>query len=217
MSQRRSPKPARCAIVSGEKKLMRRKQGTAARVRDLFFFGAFFGSSFAAVGCAADAAPTDAAPKDGPACGSGESYGAEVGDFMQDFALRNQEGKTVRLSDFCGKVVALELGAMWCPTCQGEAEEINGLMDEYGDQGLVVLTLLTETGGQQNPETQDLKAWAETYQLETPVLADPEWRIWERYFEMHVTPRALIMGPDGTIEMSGLVIHREDLARIFDS
>ena len=39
--------------------------------------------------------------------------GHAVGQIAEDFALTDQHGETVNLSDFCGKVVLLEASAFW--------------------------------------------------------------------------------------------------------
>lgn len=39
--------------------------------------------------------------------------GHRIGQIAEDFALTDQFGETVKLSDFCGKVVLLEASAFW--------------------------------------------------------------------------------------------------------
>jgi cytochrome oxidase Cu insertion factor (SCO1/SenC/PrrC family) len=61
-----------------------------------------------ALGCASSpqqpsTAPVDAAP----------ATGIAVGNLAPEFSLADSEGRTVRLSDFRGKVVLLEFSAMW--------------------------------------------------------------------------------------------------------
>jgi hypothetical protein len=42
-----------------------------------------------------------------------EATGYAIGDTSQDFALVDQYGEEVTLSDFCGKTVVLETSAFW--------------------------------------------------------------------------------------------------------
>lgn len=55
---------------------------------------------------------------DGPAATgdpgkSGRAEGIQVGNLAPDFALQDANGRTVRLSDYRGKVVLVEFSAMW--------------------------------------------------------------------------------------------------------
>ena len=45
--------------------------------------------------------------------GATPTGGHAVGEIAADFALTDQFGETVNLSDFCGKVVLLEASAFW--------------------------------------------------------------------------------------------------------
>ena len=60
-----------------------------------------------ALSCTARA-PTDPAP-----VASAPLQGIEVGNRAPDFALQDADARTMRLSDFRGKVVLLEFSAMW--------------------------------------------------------------------------------------------------------
>jgi peroxiredoxin len=125
--------------------------------------------------------------------------GRNVGDPAEEFALQDANGETVRLSDYCGKVVYLALGAMWCSECAQHAEDIPALVDEFGSDEFSVLTLMTEDPDFEPPEANSLAVWAATYDLDTPVLADPNWGVWDRYYRYHAAPGQLLVGKDGRI------------------
>ncbi len=164
--------------------------------------------------CAEESAGAEAptitrTPLGGAACGALE-VGVTEGAYAQDFATFDQSGQTVLLSDFCGKVVALQMGAMWCPTCQNEAKHLQETQAKYAARGLLLLTLLAENAAFEPIELHDLGLWANYFELSTPILADPNWQIWDRYFEVHATPRSLLIGPDGKILKVGYVFTDED-------
>ncbi|GAB3545937.1 TlpA disulfide reductase family protein [Actinopolyspora lacussalsi] len=46
---------------------------------------------------------------------------------------------TIRLSDFSGEVVVLNVWGSWCPPCRAEADDLQAVQDELGDQGVRVL------------------------------------------------------------------------------
>jgi thiol-disulfide isomerase/thioredoxin len=64
-----------------------------------------------------------------------------------DWELKDLAGKTVKLSDFKGKVVILDFWATWCPPCRAEIPHFVELQKQYGDQGLVVIGMSLDEGG----------------------------------------------------------------------
>ncbi|HVM98184.1 MAG TPA: TlpA disulfide reductase family protein, partial [Candidatus Acidoferrales bacterium] len=67
--------------------------------------------------------------------------GARSGFPAPDFALTNLDGRTVRLSDFRGKIVFLNLWATWCPPCREEMPSMEQLHRRFESQGLVMLAV----------------------------------------------------------------------------
>lgn len=60
------------------------------------------------------------------------------------FALKNQQGKTVRLEDYKGKVVLINFWATWCAPCQSEMPELVKLQKKYAAKGLQILGVTYE-------------------------------------------------------------------------
>ncbi len=56
-----------------------------------------------------------------------------------DFALEDIRGRTVRLSDYRGKVVLINFWASWCAPCLTEMPELVRLQEEYGKKGLQII------------------------------------------------------------------------------
>ncbi|WNV91027.1 TlpA disulfide reductase family protein [Umezawaea sp. Da 62-37] len=50
-----------------------------------------------------------------------------------------EDGKTVSLDDFAGKVVVVNIWGSWCPPCRTEAPEMQRVQDEAGPTGVQVL------------------------------------------------------------------------------
>lgn len=92
-----------------------------------------------------------------------------------DFELKDQYGKTHKLSDYKGKVVFLNFWATWCPPCKMEMPDIQKLYEKYEKQGekseVVVLSVAA-------PNTQDekdiggIKLFLEENGYTYPVLMD---------------------------------------------
>lgn len=53
--------------------------------------------------------------------------------------LKDLRGRTVRLSDYRGKVVLLNFWATWCPPCRAEVPDLVRWQREYKARGLRVL------------------------------------------------------------------------------
>ncbi|MBM3269844.1 MAG: TlpA family protein disulfide reductase [Candidatus Sericytochromatia bacterium] len=56
-----------------------------------------------------------------------------------DFALKDLQGKTVKLSQFKGKVVMVNFWATWCPPCIHEMPSLESLYNANKKKGFVVL------------------------------------------------------------------------------
>ncbi|MEM6295474.1 MAG: redoxin domain-containing protein [Myxococcota bacterium] len=59
----------------------------------------------------------------------------------QDFALKDMDGKTVRLSDYRGKVVLVTFWATWCGPCKKEMPELEKFLAAHRKQGVEVLAI----------------------------------------------------------------------------
>lgn len=70
-----------------------------------------------------------------------EFYSAETAKMAPDFALKDAKGKLVKLSDFKGKVIALNFWASWCPPCLEEVPSLERLTKRAATMDLVVLAV----------------------------------------------------------------------------
>jgi peroxiredoxin len=73
--------------------------------------------------------------------------GAEVATLTSKpappFTLETVDGQTVRLSDYQGQVVLINIWATWCPPCVRETPRLVRVYEEFKGQGLVVLGINT--------------------------------------------------------------------------
>lgn len=102
----------------------------------------------------------------------------QVGDKAPDFELKNQDGQTVRLSDFRGKKIVLfaypKAGTSGCTT------QACGLRDEFPRiEGANAIVL-----GLSPDEPADLLKWKKKENLPYDLLSDPDhavldaWGVW---------------------------------------
>ena len=64
-----------------------------------------------------------------------------------DFALKDSEGKNVRLLDYRGKVVLLDFWATWCGPCRIEIPWFTEMEKQKKDQGFAVLGVSMDDDG----------------------------------------------------------------------
>ncbi len=75
-----------------------------------------------------------------PAAGTG----SEIGQRFPDFSLTAMDGTTVRLSDFRGRTVVVNMFQAWCVWCIDEFSVWRALPSRYGDR-IVVLPVVYNT------------------------------------------------------------------------
>jgi peroxiredoxin len=64
-----------------------------------------------------------------------------------DFSLKDSSGKTVKLSEYRGKVVLLNFWATWCGPCKIEIPWFIDFQQQYKDRDLVVLGISMDEDG----------------------------------------------------------------------
>ncbi len=85
------------------------------------------------------------------------------------FTLKNLRGENASLSDYHGKVVLLNFWATWCAPCRKEMPSMEKLWQTYREQGLVILAVSTDNGGESR-----IKSFARRLKLTFPILLDPD-------------------------------------------
>ena len=80
--------------------------------------------------------------------------------------LKSTNGRPIKLSDYSGKVLVVNLWATWCGPCRMEIPELVKLYKEYRSKGLEVVGLSTE-----NPEASagGVRRFAEEFKMDYPV------------------------------------------------
>ena len=62
-----------------------------------------------------------------------------VGDSAPDFSITADNGRSVSLSNFGGKLLVLNFWATWCPPCIEELPSLDAFQRRFANSGVVVL------------------------------------------------------------------------------
>lgn len=66
---------------------------------------------------------------------------------LPDIEFKDRDGKELRLSNFKGKVVLLNVWATWCPPCRREMPTLDKLQGELGGKDFEVMALSIDRAG----------------------------------------------------------------------
>ena len=103
----------------------------------------------------------------------------EVGKGPHDFTLPDPLGTEHRLSDHRGEVVLLSFWSCYADSCSTAVRSINGLLEEFGEEGLSALTICSEVPPALAKETyRGLQAQCGAGQT---ILVDREKEVTDKY------------------------------------
>ena len=109
-----------------------------------------------------------------------------------DFKLKDIKGKSVRLSDFRGKVVFLNSWATWCPPCKFEMPSMQKLYDKLRHKNFAMVAV-----DLQEPVSR-IKDFIKKYELNFTVLLDSKGDV-GRQFGIRSIPSTFILDKEGGI------------------
>ncbi|MGE8077971.1 peroxiredoxin family protein [Peribacillus loiseleuriae] len=119
----------------------------------------------------------------------------KIGSPAPDFELTTLSGEQVKLSDYRGKVVILNLWATWCPPCKAEMPEMQGFYEKSRNSDI---TLLSVNLTSQEKDEQAVADFVAKYQLTFPILLDKKDTVGKQYKTLSI-PTSYIIDREGII------------------
>ena len=124
--------------------------------------------------------------------GAGVVSVSDGGATAPDFRLDSLQGEQVRLADFKGRVVVLELWATWCGPCKLQAEILHELYEEISTTEVEFLAIsLGET-------RETVERFVDRQPFTYPVLLDPEETLGTS-LEVYALPTVVVIDQGGHI------------------
>ena len=112
-----------------------------------------------------------------------------------DFTVLNGDGEEIRLSDFAGKPVVINIWATWCGPCKSELPAFERMYEAYGEE--IEFLMVNATDGAQ--ETMEgVKAFVEENGYSFPVYYDTEFSASMAYGATAI-PLTVFVLADGTL------------------
>ena len=120
-------------------------------------------------------------------------------------SLKDLRGRTVRLSDYRGKVVLVNFWATWCPPCRAEMPDLIKWQRDYRKKGLQVIGITYPP-----QEKSEVREFTRSLKINYPiVIGSKETR--EVFFQGETLPLTVIIDREGRVReiIEGILLSQE--------
>jgi thiol-disulfide isomerase/thioredoxin len=121
------------------------------------------------------------------------------------FALKDINGRIVRLRAYRGKVVLINFWATWCPPCRAEMPDLVRLQREHAKQGLQIIGITYP------PETKTLvRTFARSLKVNYPIILGTR-QIKARFSSDETLPLTVVIDREGKVMdvINGILLRQE--------
>ncbi|QQS35267.1 MAG: TlpA family protein disulfide reductase [Ignavibacteriales bacterium] len=110
-----------------------------------------------------------------------------------DFALKSTTGKTVKLSEYKGKIVILDFWATWCGPCRKGIPDLIDLQNKYKND-LVVIGISVD----QDRTKKEVEPFIKNYGINYPIVYFDD-KVIKDYGGIQSIPTSFIIDKEGNI------------------
>jgi cytochrome c biogenesis protein CcmG/thiol:disulfide interchange protein DsbE len=110
-----------------------------------------------------------------------------------NFSLKSVDGKTIKLSDFKGKVVIIDFWATWCPPCRKGIPDLISIQNEFKSD--VVIIGISLDGAQ---TIKEVPGFIKDYAINYPVVYGDE-NVIKAYGGITSIPTAFVIDKKGNV------------------
>jgi peroxiredoxin len=122
----------------------------------------------------------------------GEPGVINIGQKAPDFSIKDQNGKTIKLSDYRGKVVFLNFWGTWCQPCIAEMPEMEILNNKLKDRKFQMLAVSVDS------DWELVNEFYEKYNLTLPAVLDPGHQV-ARLYKVYKFPETFLIDANGYV------------------
>jgi cytochrome c biogenesis protein CcmG/thiol:disulfide interchange protein DsbE len=110
-----------------------------------------------------------------------------------DFALKSSDGKTIKLSDYKGKVVIIDFWATWCPPCRKGIPDLISIQNDYKNDVVIIgISLDSEK------TLKDVPGFIKSYGINYPIVFGDD-KVVAAYGGIEGIPTAFVVDKKGNV------------------
>ncbi len=114
-------------------------------------------------------------------------------DKAPDFALKSVDGKTVKLSDYKGKVVIIDFWATWCPPCRKGIPDLISIQKEF-KKNVVIIGISLDA----DKTLKDVPGFVKEYKINYPIVYGDD-KVVADYGGIQGIPTAFVIDKKGNV------------------
>jgi peroxiredoxin len=115
------------------------------------------------------------------------------GDKAPDFTLKSVDGKTIKLSDYKGKVVIIDFWATWCGPCRRGIPDLVSIQTEFKND-LVIIGISLDA----EKTIKDVPEFVKSYKINYPIVYGDE-KVVMAYGGIQSIPTAFVIDKNGNV------------------